>query len=117
MNEKRQYLRVPVESATFVELEAPGIDKGETGRVVVCKSLDVSRGGLQVVLEEEAILGAILQIGVAIPGSQDTIYLVGDVRWCLPDLNTPGAWLCGFQLMNANDSDIKDWIELVTNLE
>ena len=50
MNEKRQYHRVPAASATFVELEAPGIDKDEAGRVVVCKSLDVSRGGLQVVL-------------------------------------------------------------------
>lgn len=69
------------------------------------------------VLEEEPILGAILQIGVAVPGSQDTIYLVGDVRWCLPDRDTPGAWLCGFQLMNANESDIKSWIELITNLE
>ena len=117
MNEKRQYHRVPAASATFVELEAPGIDKDEAGRVVVCKSLDVSRGGLQVVLEEEPILGAILQIGVAIPGSQDTIYLVGDVRWCLPDRDAPGAWLCGFQLMNANDSDIKSWIEVITNLE
>ncbi|MDC0362565.1 PilZ domain-containing protein [Halioglobus sp.] len=117
MNEKRQYLRVPVESATFVELEAPGMNKNEAGRVVACKSLDVSRGGLQVVLEEQAILGAILQIGVAIPGSHDTIYLVGDVRWCIPDQNAPGAWLCGFQLMNANDSDIKSWIELITILE
>ena len=84
---------------------------------MACKSLDVSRTGLQMVLDEEAILGAILQIGVATPGTKETLCLVGTVRWCLPNDEEPGTWLCGFQLMNAHQTDIKIWIDMINDLE
>lgn len=117
MNEQRKFRRVAVESTTFVEVESPGMKENEAGRVVACQSLDVSRSGLQVVLEEEVIIGAILQIGVAMPGAQETIYLVGTVRWCRPNSEQTNTWTCGFQLINADDTDIKTWINLITDLE
>jgi Tfp pilus assembly protein PilZ len=117
MSNNRKQHRLPVVSTTFVELESP--DPGETdpGKLATCKSLNVSRGGLQVLLEEEMTVGALLQLGVELPNAEDPLYLVGEVRWCRPSEDQDNTWLAGFQLMNAINSDIKHWVELVAQLE
>jgi len=102
---------------TFVELEAPDPGESNSGKLAACKSLDVSRGGLQVELEEEITVGALLQLGVELPNAKDPMYLVGEVRWCRPSENEDDTWLAGFQLMNADNSDIKHWADLVAKLE
>ena len=115
--QRREHLRLPIESRTFIELVAPRIGQDDSGRLVTCKSLNVSRGGLQVALEEELTVGAFLQIGVDLPGAKDTLHLVGEVRWCLPDKDEQGSWMVGFQLLNADNSDIERWAELISAME
>ena len=115
--QRRKHLRLPVESATFIELVSPRVGHSESGRLVTCKSLNVSRGGLQVSLGEELTVGAILHIGVDLPGSQDTLYLAGEVRWCLKNNNEQHPWIAGFQILNADDSDIDRWVALIMEME
>lgn len=115
--QRREHLRLPIESRTFIELTSPRMGQDDSGRLVTCKSLNVSRGGLQVALEEELTVGAFLQISVDLPGEKDTLYLVGEVRWCLPDKDEQGAWMVGFQLLNADNSDIERWAELISAME
>ena len=81
-DEKRRHLRLPLESTVFIELVSPGVGSASPGKVAVCKTLDVSRGGLRVSLEQELTIGAILQIGVDLPDYRETLYLAGEVRWC-----------------------------------
>lgn len=117
---ERKHNRLPILSVTFIELESPRMGETDSGTVVRCKSLNVSRGGLKVELEEEITVGALLQLGVELPNSEEPLYLVGEVRWCRPDEgaeDAEGAWVAGFQLMNAINSDIKHWEELVEQLE
>jgi hypothetical protein len=115
--EQRKHLRLPVESTVFIELVSSGIGNADTGKVAICKTLDVSRGGLRVSLEHELVVGAILQIGVEIPDLQDTLYLTGEVRWCLQNHEEESRWSAGFALMNADDSDIDRWIALLAGME
>ena len=89
----------------------------ESGKLVTCKSLNISRDGLQVVLEEEITVGAFLQIGVDLPGAEDALYLVGEVRWCLPREEEQDTWKVGFQLLNADKSDFVHWVELIASME
>ena len=117
MSENRKHHRLPVASMTFVELESPDPEATDPGKLVTCKSLNVSQSGLQVVLEEEMTVGALLQLGVELPNAEDPLYLVGEVRWCRPSEDQDNTWLAGFQLMNAVNSDIKHWVELVARLE
>ena len=93
--QERKHLRLPVESMTFIELVSPRMGQTESGRLVTCNSLNVSRGGLQVVLEEEITVGAFLQIGVVLPGTEDTLYFVGEVHWCLPGKDEKDSWGSG----------------------
>jgi hypothetical protein len=115
--QRRKHLRLPIESTTFIELISPRVGRSESGRMVTCKTLNVSRGGLQVMLAEELTVGAILQIGVDLPGATDTLYLAGEVRWCLPGKEEQFPWLAGFQILNADDSDIDRWVELIVAME
>ena len=115
--QRRKNLRLPVESNTFIELVAPDINETDSGTVIACKSLNVSRKGLQVALGEEVTLGAFLQIGVDLPDSDSTLYLVGEVCWCLPAKQQSTAWVAGFRLHKADNSDIERWIKLISSME
>ena len=113
----RKHHRLAIVSTTFVELESPDAGDTNSGKLAACKSLDISRGGLKVLLEEEIPVGALLQLGVELPNAEEPLYLVGEVRWCLPNEEDNGTWVAGFQLMNADNSDIKHWVDLVVQLE
>lgn len=120
MSDKRKHLRLPIDSTTFIELESPGIGDTSKGIVVACKTLNVSRGGLLVTLDQEIPIGAILQIGVDLPEAEDTLYMAGEVRWCTPAENAEldeSGWYAGFQILNSADSDIDRWVELVGSME
>jgi PilZ domain len=115
--DQRRHLRLPVESTVFIELVSPGIGSVDSGKVAICKTLDVSRGGLRVSLEHELVVGAILQVGIELPDAQDTLYLAGEVRWCLANHEPETGWSAGFALLNAGDSDIDSWVALLTGME
>ena len=117
MAEQRKHLRLSVESTIFIELMSPRAGQSGSGHVVTCKSLDVSRGGLQVALDEALTVGAILHIGVDLPGAKDTLYLAGEVRWCLPRKTEQKGWIAGFQILNADNSDVESWITLIAEME
>lgn len=115
--QRRKHLRLPIESTTFIELLSPRLGNSDSGRMVTCKTANVSRGGLQVTLAEELTVGSILQIGVDLPGAESTLYLAGEVRWCLPSNEEQNPWMAGFQILNADDSDIERWVALITSME
>jgi len=118
MPDQRKHLRLPVESRTFIELISPDISGAESGKVVTCKTLNISRGGLQVMLPEQLTVGAILQIGIELPGAASPLYLAGEVRWCLRnDIDTEHPYSAGFKLLNANSSDFHKWVDLVAAME
>ena len=115
----RHQPRFAVENPIFIELVSPEFGSHESGKIARGKTLDVSRSGLRVGLEQELPVGAILQVGVQLPASAGTLYLVSEVRWSLPVPGTgadPG-WSAGLALCDADDSDIDDWWALVDALE
>ncbi len=115
--QQRRHLRLPVASNVFVELVAPQFGGADSGKVAICKTLDVSRGGLRLSLEHELVTGAVLRIGVELPDLQDTLYLAAEVRWCLANLAPDTGWSAGFAILNAGDSDTGRWVALLDELE
>ena len=107
--ENRRHLRLPLESRVFVEVESPPPGSLGPGKVARCETLQVSRAGLRARIDEAVTVGAILQIGVELPGQDEPFYLVGQVRWRMRDREVAGTWLVGFEILNAHGSDIKHW--------
>lgn len=116
-DDQRKHLRLARESTVFVELVSPRVDSAGSGSVAICRTLDVSRGGLRISLDQELVVGAILQIGVELTETEDTLYLAGEVRWCRPSYENENSWTAGFALLNANDSDIDSWEALLAEME
>lgn len=116
-DDQRRHLRLPVNSSVFIELVSPGVGSANSGKIAICSTLDVSRGGLRVDLDQELVLGAILQIGVELPKVQDTLYLAGEVRWCLANQAPGTGWSAGFALLDSSGSDIDRWVALLAEME
>lgn len=108
-SDSRRFLRLPVESRVFIELESPPPGSIGTGKVARCEMLEVSRAGLRARLAETVTVGAFLQIGVELPGEDEPFYLVGQVRWRMRDKQVPGTWVAGFEILNSHGSDIEHW--------
>lgn len=110
---KRRFFRLPVESRVFIEIEAPSPGSSGPGKVAHCETLEVSLGGLQARIRDAVSVGAILQIGVELPGKNEPFYLVAQVRWCRQDENkdqdNTAPWTAGFEILNALGSDIEQW--------
>jgi len=106
---KRRFLRLPIETRVFIELESPPPGSIGPGKVARCETLEVSRAGLRARLAESVTVGAILQIGVELPGKDEPFYLVGQVRWRSRDKEVAGTWIAGFEILNAQGSDIEHW--------
>ena len=106
--DKRRHERLSFQGTIFIELVSPGMG-GHDGEVVMCKTIDISRSGLRVGVNRQLTAGAILQIGVELSDKDETLYLAGEVKWCGRDDQEDDSWLVGFELMNANDSDIEAW--------
>lgn len=115
--EQRRHSRPPVKSRVFIELASPEAGSAEFSELAICNTLDVSRGGLRVTLEQELVVGSILQIGVELANSADTFYLTGEVRWCLANKPPETGWSAGFALLNAGGSDIDSWVVLLAYME
>ncbi len=120
MSENRKHLRLPVASTTFIELESPALKENSRGTVVKCKTLNVSRGGLLVILDREVPVGAILQLGVDLANDEQTLYLAAEVRWCTRAEDSGirrDGWYAGFQVLNSEGSDVKRWVNLIKGME
>lgn len=107
--DQRRFFRLPIASRVFIEIESPPPGSIGPGKVARCDTLEVSHSGLRVRLGESVTVGAILQIGIELPGETEPFYLVGQVRWRMQDKENPGSWIAGFEVLNALGSDIAQW--------
>lgn len=114
----RKHLRLPLENTVYIELVSPEFGSNDTATIVRCKTLEVSREGLRVQLDQPLLTGSILQLAVELPAA-DTLYLVGEVAWCrpIPGTGTEPGWAAGMSLLNADDSDIDTWRTLIAAME
>lgn len=112
--EHRKHIRLYLNCVVFIELESIPVEGQDPGEIALCKTLDVSYGGLKVSLSRELPVGAILAVGVELPAFEQTLNLVAEVMWCRP--HGGSDWAAGFQLLNAEDSDIQRWRELMEHV-
>ena len=115
--DKRQHERLSFEGNIFIEKVSSDAQGESAAEVVVCKTADISHSGIRVGVNLEFPMGAILQVGVELAGEDHTLYLVGEVRWCIPSADDDEFWLVGFRLLDANDSDIDAWREHLATMD
>jgi hypothetical protein len=113
---QREHIRLNLNCRVFLEFDEAVEPPAKQGEVVLCETLDISYGGLKVGLDRQLIVGAIIPIGVEISWAETTMHLVGEVRWCRRNPGPGKAWSAGLQVLNAADTDIADWRELLLHV-
>lgn len=77
--------------------------------VFITQAVDVSANGLQLIMDCQLTLGAVLALGVEqkTETGREVFNLIGEVRWCEP--YHTGGFAIGFQLLEAQDTDLARW--------
>ncbi|MFT6274599.1 MAG: hypothetical protein ACJAZ0_000688 [Halioglobus sp.] len=117
IKEKRQHQRSSFEGKIFVERVSSDAMGSSSADIVVCKTVDISSTGIRAGIDRELPMGAILQVGIELAGEDHTLYLVGEVRWCIPSADDDEFWLVGFNLLDAQDSDIEAWQKHLADID
>lgn len=115
--QRRKHLRLPLECTTYIEVPTSRVSQDRPQRTIACRSHDVSRGGLQITLAEELAVGAIMNIGIGLPGAAAPLHVAGEVRWCLQNNDPQHPWMAGFQLLNAEHTDYARWLAWIAEME
>ena len=111
----RRHIRMFLDAGVFVELDSGAAGDGAGRQIVLCKTLDVSYGGLKVSLGKALLTGAILQIGIEFPGIEEALHLVVEVKWCRENGDPDTGWCAGLQVIDSGDTDIEQWRELMAH--
>jgi hypothetical protein len=109
--EHRVETRLELEETVFIEVLTGA--SNDPANVVICNSLDLSANGVQVVVDQDIPLGAILRLCIDMP-DEEPLFLVGEVKWKRADTATGGIRL-GFLLFDSDDSDIARWKQWVAD--
>jgi hypothetical protein len=110
----RDHVRIKMDTRVFVEVLAAEVTS--EGVLVQCDVFDVSYGGFSAGIKTELPVGAILSVGVELPGVNDPLYMAAEVKWCKPAESGDDEWLAGFKLLQSSDTDIDSWRSLLEHV-
>ncbi|NVJ51361.1 MAG: PilZ domain-containing protein [Gammaproteobacteria bacterium] len=108
--ELRGESRVERQETVFIEVLASSANE-DNGLVVKCSTADISPGGLKVTSNYPIDVGAFLELLIDFDQESLKYLLTGEVKWCRQIDSVP-TYHCGFELLEAEHSDIKLWREL-----
>ena len=117
LHDNREWLRLPINTRTFIELESSDASRAHAGQILHCHTVTVSRGGIRVAVDAALTVDSILQIGIDSPTDSSPLYLTGEVIWCNPYDDAESTWHAGFKLLNNSDTDIQRWLQLLASLD
>jgi hypothetical protein len=108
--DRRSEIRLQTQATIFVEICSAEPDKDSSPTILICSSLDISANGVQVQMDDEVPLGSILRLCADFGSSREPIYLIGETKWVTP---CDDLFNIGFEILDAENSDIMDWKNLI----
>lgn len=111
-NNRRSEDRISTKATVFVEICSSGPNDNEPANIMICNSLDISSSGIQVEMDKDVAVGSILRLCTQMPDSELQLHLVGEVKWTKP---VADGFKIGFELYDAENTDIDSWQELISN--
>jgi Tfp pilus assembly protein PilZ len=95
--ERRTCIRFEIPGATVsYKLKKPLLTKSSYGEEF-CPTIDLSRGGLRFLTQEDLKIGTALMLKISIPGERVPLELHGQVRWVAPNVGMSYKYQIGAQ--------------------
>lgn len=111
-SERRNETRLNLQTTIFVEVCSGSIEDEEPANIAVGSSLDISTNGILVKISHAVPVGSILRLCADLTKTQKTLSLVGEVKWLCKEKQ---HFNIGFELYDAENTDILDWREMIIN--
>lgn len=105
-NERRCETRLGEKTTVFVEIISAEFDNSQPASVIVCNSLDLSAGGMQLQMDHEVPVGSILRLCAELYDVDQALYLVGEAKWVEKE---DDHYKIGFELYDAENTDFSGW--------
>lgn len=113
--DRRMHERVDVVQAIFIEVVSKGSRSETDNAVIRCETVDVSVGGLKILVPEEIATGSRLNLAVPMNDWKENLELVGEAMWIRPAEGKPGFWV-GLELKDSSREDMEKWCRVVHTL-
>jgi len=85
-----------------------------------CKSIDISMGGMKLLVDEKLAAGSVLDLKITLPGSKRTAEVEGEVVWCeeLEQLDPSGKRLfhTGIKFSSIKNPYVNPMIDYICSL-
>jgi hypothetical protein len=107
-NEKRRAKRKPFQEDVFLELTTLNDEGDYVDKVVPCETVDLSRIGLKLYVNQAIVSGTVLDLCVNFKAEQRKFFLTAEVKWVQP-LVDDGWYFVGFELYEAENTDYELW--------
>lgn len=98
----------------FVEVESAAYDGSSDGNIVICKSVNLSAEGLQVMVDTLIPARKVLRLCLDVRG-EPPIFVVGEVMWQRQEADS-GEYNVGFRLFDSEETDYQTWRKMVAEL-
>ena len=109
--ERRQHPRIEVVKAIFIEV----VSRGGDNPVHRCETVDISVGGLKILVPEVIPEGSQLNLAVPMEDWKENLELVGEAKWCRPTDMGDAYWV-GLELKDTTRDNMERWCKVVHQL-
>ena len=110
---RRSEPRIDEQATVFIEVCSASFDNKTPANIIICNSIDMSANGIRVEMDREVPVGSILRICAELNNNQNALYLVGEVKWVKPEGEN---FSIGFELYDAENTDIASWKEIIATM-
>ncbi len=106
VDEKREEARLNISANIFIETVSPEPGSTIEPVIVECECVDLSANGLQVIVPEPLVSGAIHTLIIDIHNDPKIYRLIAEVKWVKP---YKSDFLTGLMLYDSEGTQIVDW--------
>lgn len=115
MNDKRQSERRNCQEDVYLEITSLNEEGDYVDQVIACETVDMSSTGLKLYVNEAIVSGTVLDLCVNYKSANRKFFLTAEVKWVTP-LADEGWYFVGFELYEADNTDIQAWADWVKTL-
>lgn len=112
---RRTNLRMSRNDKVSIQILLPGPDGPGSGQVLECETLDVSREGICVRIDQSLEADHFFDFCVELCDYHKIFLLTGEIRWCRPDQQ--GLYQAGILVHDGERTDFDAWNRLMASQE
>lgn len=112
--DERAVPRIKKDVTIFIEVQSALTKDQSEEDIIICKSLDLSSGGLHVTIDRAIPEGRILRLCLDMK-NKDPIFVVAVVIWQHQDEDTKDYHV-GFKLLDSQGTDLADWQQAILEI-